>query len=152
MRVWSLGWEDPLEKEMATHFSILVWKIPWTEEPGGLQSLGSQRVRQDLSDLAQAHYSVYLEGDKGRSLGWRVHRWKYWLWMKAPNSFESSAWSLSRDSFKTELQSSNKGVWLTPTTNRVWGEMELQGSQLHLINYLYSKSQQNMPLLLELGP
>ena len=44
-RIWSLGWEDPLKKEMATHFSILVWRIPGTEEPGGLQSIGSQRVR-----------------------------------------------------------------------------------------------------------
>ena len=43
----SLGWEDPLEKEMATHSSILAWKIPWTEEPGGLQSMGSQRVGHD---------------------------------------------------------------------------------------------------------
>ena len=43
-RVQSLGWEDPLEKEMATHSSILAWKISWTEEPGGLQSMGSQRV------------------------------------------------------------------------------------------------------------
>ena len=42
--VQSLGQEDPLEKEMATHSSTLVWKIPWTEEPGGLQSMGSQRV------------------------------------------------------------------------------------------------------------
>ena len=39
-----LGQEDPLEKEMATHSSILAWEIPWTEEPGGLQSMGSQRV------------------------------------------------------------------------------------------------------------
>ena len=39
-----LGQEDPLEKEMVTHFSILVWRIPWTEEPGRLQSMGSQRV------------------------------------------------------------------------------------------------------------
>ena len=39
-----LGWEDPLEKEMATHSSILAWKIPWMEEPGGLQSMGSLRV------------------------------------------------------------------------------------------------------------
>ena len=44
-RVRSLGWEDPLEKGMATHSSILAWRIPWTEEPGGLQSMGSQRVR-----------------------------------------------------------------------------------------------------------
>ena len=43
-RVRSLGWEDPLEKEMATHSSILAWKISWTEEPGGLQSMGLQRV------------------------------------------------------------------------------------------------------------
>ena len=46
-RVQSLGWEDPLEKEMATHSSTLIWKIPWTEEPGGLQSTGSQRVRRE---------------------------------------------------------------------------------------------------------
>ena len=44
-RVRSLGWEDPLEKEMATHSGILAWRIPWMEEPGGLQSTGSQRVR-----------------------------------------------------------------------------------------------------------
>ena len=43
-RVQSLGWEDPLEKEMATHSSILAWRIPWTKKPGGLQSMGSQRV------------------------------------------------------------------------------------------------------------
>ena len=43
-QVQSLGREDPLEKEMATHSSILAWKIPWTEEPGRLQSMGSQRV------------------------------------------------------------------------------------------------------------
>ena len=46
--VRSLGWEDLLEKEMATHSSILAWRIPWTKEPGGLQSKGSQRVRHDL--------------------------------------------------------------------------------------------------------
>ena len=46
-RVRSLGWEDPLEKEMATHFSILAWKISWTEEHGGLQTMGLQRVGHD---------------------------------------------------------------------------------------------------------
>ena len=45
--VRSLGWEDPLEKEMATHSSTIAWKIPWMEEPGGLQSMGSQRVGRD---------------------------------------------------------------------------------------------------------
>ena len=47
MWVLSLGQEDRLDKGMATHSSLLAWRIPWTEEPGGLQSIGSQRVRQD---------------------------------------------------------------------------------------------------------
>ena len=47
IQVWSLGQEDLLEKGMATHSSILAWRIPWTEEPGGLQSMGLQRVRHD---------------------------------------------------------------------------------------------------------
>ena len=46
-QVRSLGWEDPLEKEMATYSSILAWRISWTEEPGGLKSMGLQRVRHD---------------------------------------------------------------------------------------------------------
>ena len=45
--VQSLGWEDPLEEGMATHSSFLAWRIPWTEEPGGLQSVGLQRVGYD---------------------------------------------------------------------------------------------------------
>ena len=49
-RIWSLGWEGLLKKEMATHSSILAWEIPWREEPGGLQSIGTQRVRHDWSD------------------------------------------------------------------------------------------------------
>ena len=55
MCVWSLVWKDPLEKEMAVCSSILAWRGLWTEEPGGLQSIGSQRVRQDWSDLAPRH-------------------------------------------------------------------------------------------------
>ena len=47
MQIQSLGWEDSLEKEMETHSIILAWKIPWTEEPGGLQSMGLQRVGHD---------------------------------------------------------------------------------------------------------
>ena len=52
--VWSLGWEDPLEEGMVTHSSILAWSIPWTEERGGLQSKGSQRVGHDWSDSTHA--------------------------------------------------------------------------------------------------
>ena len=47
MQVQSPGWEDPLEAGMATHSSTLAWRIPWTEEPGGLQSMGLQRVGHD---------------------------------------------------------------------------------------------------------
>ena len=50
MWVQSLDWEDALEKEMATQSSILAWKIPWTEEPGGLQSMGLQKSQTQLSD------------------------------------------------------------------------------------------------------
>ena len=59
-RVRSLGQEDPLEEGMATHSSILAWRIPWTEEPGGLQSTGSQRVRRNLRDWVWASYIIKL--------------------------------------------------------------------------------------------
>ena len=52
---WSLGQEDPLEKEVATHSSILAWRIPWTEEPGGLQSMESHRVRHDWATHTHTH-------------------------------------------------------------------------------------------------
>ena len=53
IQVQSLGWEDPLEKEMATHSTIFAWKIPRTEEPGGLQSIALQRVGHDLPTKEQ---------------------------------------------------------------------------------------------------
>ena len=55
--VWSMGWEDPLEKRMATHSSILSWRIPWTEEPGGLQSMELQKVRHDWVTNIHKHIS-----------------------------------------------------------------------------------------------
>ena len=54
-----LDWEDPLEMEMATHSNILAWKVPWTEEPGGLQSMGSQRIGHDR---ATEHAHAYEKG------------------------------------------------------------------------------------------
>ena len=56
-QVRSLGQEDPMEKGMATHSSIHAWRIPWTEPPGGLQSVGSQRVRHDL---VTKHVCTYM--------------------------------------------------------------------------------------------
>ena len=59
-RIWSLGQEDPLEKEMATHSSIPAWEIPWTEVPGGLQSMSRKRVGHDWVTKKQQK----IEGDK----------------------------------------------------------------------------------------
>ena len=61
--IWvrSLGQEDPLEKEMAMHFSILLWEIPWTEKPGGLQSMGSRRIIYDwVTKQQQIHVMYYI--------------------------------------------------------------------------------------------
>ena len=59
MGVQSLDQDDPLEEEMATHSSVLVWRIPWTEEPGGLQSMGSQRVEHDRAHTCtHMHYTM----------------------------------------------------------------------------------------------
>ena len=57
-QVRSLGGENPLEKEMATHSSTLAWKIPWTEKPGRLRSMGSQRVGHDLATKQQQQHNL----------------------------------------------------------------------------------------------
>ena len=57
-QVWSLGQEDPLEEGVVTHSRILAWRISWTEEPSGPQSIGLQRVRHDWSDLASMHVCI----------------------------------------------------------------------------------------------
>ena len=58
--VWSLGWEDPLEEGMATHSNILAWRIPWTEEPGKLQSVGSQRAIHDRTTKHSTYIHIYI--------------------------------------------------------------------------------------------
>ena len=60
-QVQSLGWEDPLEKEMATHSSTLAWRIPWREEPGRLPSMGSQRVGQDWATSLTHSFHKYID-------------------------------------------------------------------------------------------
>ena len=60
MQVQSLGWEEPLEKDMATHSSILAWDIPWTKEPGGLQSMGLQRVEKTEQLTLHTHMSSLI--------------------------------------------------------------------------------------------
>ena len=70
--VWSLGQEDPLEKGMATHYSILDWRIPWTEEPGGIQSVGSQRVGHSRATNTNTT-PVYIYGNGLNLEHWKQH-------------------------------------------------------------------------------
>ena len=71
--VWSLGQEDPLEKGMATHSSILAWRIPWTEEPGGLQSMGNHKEMDMTKRLSHTHYNPMLQDV---SFGMGLCAWK----------------------------------------------------------------------------
>ena len=68
-QVRSLGWEDPLEKEMVIYSSTLAWKIPWMEESGGLQSMGSQRVRHDRATSQASKQATESASGHGRGPG-----------------------------------------------------------------------------------
>ena len=70
-QVLSLGWEDPLEEEMATHSSLLAWKIPWTEEPGGLQPMGGiQFTGRKESDMTEHTHTPLYPTSSSVSLAW----------------------------------------------------------------------------------
>ena len=69
-RVWSLGWEDPLEKGMATHSNILAWGIPWTEEPGGPQSMGLKRVGHNWATFTCTPSSSHRRRPLSRGILW----------------------------------------------------------------------------------
>ena len=85
-RVWALGWEDPLEKEMAIHSSTIAWKTPWTEEPGRLQSMGSQRVGHDwVTSLSLLKWGL-------RQRIWEVMSA---LWMASSLTFTELVWNRS---------------------------------------------------------
>ena len=76
MQVQSLGWEDLLEEGTAIHSSTVAWKIPWTEEPGRLWSIGLQRVGHDQSDLAHTHQFERLRFDpRVNKISWR-RKWQ----------------------------------------------------------------------------
>ena len=74
MRVQSLGRGDPLEKRMATHFSILAKGVPWTEEPGGLQSMGLQRVGHNIATKQQQHTKEHCFNVEQPSIGRTCHQ------------------------------------------------------------------------------
>ena len=73
-QVWPLDQEDSLEEEMASHSSILAWEIPWTEKPGGLQSMGLQRVEHDWPHVSTQNIQ---RSGLTESKGWKLSR-KYW--------------------------------------------------------------------------
>ena len=75
IQVWSLSRDDPLEEGMATHSSSLAWRVPWTEEPGGLQSLRSHRVRHDWSDSATAANPHWHHDRSKSTVNLGVHSW-----------------------------------------------------------------------------
>ena len=88
-QVWSLGQEDLLEKEMATCSSILAWRIPWTEEPGEQQSMGSQRVGHEWETNTSLHFMVLLVVMYGceswaikKAEHWRTDAFKRWCWRR----------------------------------------------------------------------
>ena len=123
----SLVWEDPLEKEMATHSSILAWKIPWTEEPGVLQSKGSQRVGHDWATTFQETQTGALYQPRG--VGWggrwvgvskgREYMCTYgWLILRFDRKQQNSLKQLSfnkKRNWKKELPKANLVSWISPS-------------------------------------
>ena len=106
--VQSLGWGDPLEKEMATHSSLVAWEIPWTEEPGWLLPIGSQRVRYNWAAKqpqqsttfyqdAKAHYLLYL-AKTGPEIFCCAH-------------MASNLWGLEADSLRVQASSLRARLW-----------------------------------------
>ena len=103
-RVWSLGREDPLEKEMATHSSILAWRIPWREEPGRLQSMGSQRVGHDWE--TSLHRYLYNSKTCLAFIFFRLHdltTFSNLLFLPVVSVFQTSNFS-HHDLFKCQIQ------------------------------------------------
>ena len=118
-RVQSLGWEDPLEKEMATHSSVLAWRIPWREEPGRLQSTGSQRVGHDwaTSLLLSSMFQFFnINGHFQENIK------TYWT--------EQSTIKIYHLVFCISSVQSLNHVWLfaTPWTAACWGSLSITNS------------------------
>ena len=130
---WSLGREDPLEKEMAIHSSTIAWRIPWAEEPGRLQSMGSQRVRHDwatslhfMKKLKEEMERVVKEPDENNQISERwvmqtsfclvmIYMWSVDWPFKASKQITSQSLLLSQRHFKACLraQKNGKAMFLT---------------------------------------
>ena len=138
MLVWSLGLEDPLEEEMATHSSILAWEIPWIEEPGGLQSLGSQKVGQDWVTKQQegAPPVWLLSWDNSLFWPWTWPNasalpgiWAYWLL-----DWNLRHWLSLFSGLQTETAATHYLSWLSSLTHPATSQPHDHVSQFSITN------------------
>ena len=122
-QVRSLGREDSLEKEMATHSRILAWEIPWTEEPGGLQSMGSQKSRTQLSD--GNNNNGYIRCFMGKLVAQTVKRLP-----TMPTTWETWVQSLGREDLLEKEMATNSSIlaWKIPWMVEP-GRLQSMGSQ-----------------------
>ena len=143
--VWSLGQENSLEKEMATHSKILVWEIPSSEEPFGLQSLGSQRVRHDLglNNNSPSECDLLMLEQRELNQNTRV-RTRFWKWLDA-SEVKLPAWKLKSGSEKVmDGKSPSSKDRYKDTKLQLWSaELSLQGHHkiqicVHVIIFHYS--------------
>ena len=118
MWVWSLGQEDPLEKEMASHSGILVWEIPWTEEPGGLQSMGLQK------ELDMTEWLNHNDSDK--SCLNRARPSSLRLWTEKPRAGETQRWQMMLGGLPSQTRGSTQAQ----------GETNLEGVQFSSVHSL----------------
>ena len=104
-----------LEKAMAPHSSTLAWKTPWTEEPGGLQFMGSHRVRHDWSDLAAAECTYTYTGASQVAQWWRIH-------LPTQETQEMQFWSLSQEDPLQEKMATHSSTpaWKNPMKRKAW--------------------------------
>ena len=141
-QVWSLGWKDPLEKEMATRSNILAWRIPWTEERGTLQSMGSQTVGQHWATLLAFTFPIlYL---RKQWLHWLlgelvklIKSWGRWAWCFSsvqslspvqlqPHGLQHARLPCPSPTPRAYSNSCPSSQWCHPT---IWGMAKKEGSR-----------------------
>ena len=127
--VRSLGWEDPLEKEMATHWSILAWKISWAEEPGGLQSMGSQRVGHDCATNTDSAWQPRKSRDTWSS-------GQFWLWSTKWNRAKANRVS------PRECTGNSKHPLSTTQEKTTHGHHQMINTKLRLIIFFAYKDEE----------
>ena len=147
MQVRSLGWEDPLEEDVATHSSILAWRIPWTEEPGRLQSMGSQTIRHNwVTNIITVHFYTNFEFVPAAVLlHWRFFDACVFSWSVCPTLCDPMNCSSPGSSVHETFPGKNVGVGCGFL---LLGIFPTQGSNpglLHCRQILYHLSHQGSP-------